>query len=91
MRFASGYVVTRSTDEVLWLAKPNGSNLPIAWEVIDELTNYLAEGRITLEDVKAGRVFEKIPESRLEKYIVNGYKNILPAILEALVRDLVTL
>jgi len=29
MRFASGYEVTRSTNEVLWLAKPNGSNLPL--------------------------------------------------------------
>jgi 5-methylcytosine-specific restriction protein B len=82
-RFASGYVVTRSTDEILWLAKPNGSNLPMPWEVIDELSSLLTAGRITLDDVRGGEVFEKLPESRLEKYIVNGYKNILPLILEA--------
>jgi 5-methylcytosine-specific restriction protein B len=80
---ASGYIVTRSTDEILWLAKPNGSNLPMPWDVIDELTHLLAAGRITLDDVRNGKVFEKVPESRLEKYIVNGYKNILPPILEA--------
>jgi 5-methylcytosine-specific restriction enzyme B len=39
--------------------------------------------RITLDGVRGGKVFEKLPESRLEKYIVNGYKNILPPILEA--------
>jgi 5-methylcytosine-specific restriction protein B len=80
---ASGYVVTRSTDEILWLAKPNNSNLPIPWEIIDELSNLIKSGRVTLEDVKNKKVFEKIPDSRLEKYIVNGYQNILPPILEA--------
>ena len=40
MRFASGYVVSRSTDEILWLVKPNGSNLPFPWEVIDELSGW---------------------------------------------------
>jgi 5-methylcytosine-specific restriction enzyme B len=43
-RFASGYVVTRSTNEILWLAKPNGSNLPMPWEVINELSSLLAAG-----------------------------------------------
>ena len=81
--FASGYVVERSTKEILWLAKPNGSKLPMPWEIIDELSSLLTAGRITLDDVRGGKVFEKFPESRLEKYIVNGYKNILPPILEA--------
>jgi 5-methylcytosine-specific restriction enzyme B len=80
---ASGYVVTRSTDEILWLAKPNGSRLPMPWEIIDELSSLLTDKRITLDDVRYGKVFEKLPKSRLEKYIVNGYKNILPPILEA--------
>ena len=85
--FASGYVVERSTDEILWLAKPNGSKLPMPWEIIDELSSLLAAGRITLDDVRGGNIFEKLPESRLEKYIVNGYKNILPPILEAVSRN----
>ena len=83
MRFGSGYVVSRSTDEILWLTKPNGSNLPFPWEVIDELSSLLAAGRITLDDVRRGEVFDKIPESRIEKYLVNGYINILPLILDA--------
>jgi 5-methylcytosine-specific restriction protein B len=82
--FARGYVVMRSTDEILWLKKPNGSNLPFPWELLDELSSLLTAGRITLEDVRQGKVFEKVPESRLEKYIVNGYANILPWILEAI-------
>lgn len=84
--FGSGYVVTRSTDEILWLMKPNGSNLPFPWELIDELSSLLTAGRITLEDVRRSKVFEKVPESRLEKYMINGYSNVLPLILEAITR-----
>ena len=46
-------------------------------------SSLLTDKRITLDDVRYGKVFEKLPKSRLEKYIVNGYKNILPPILEA--------
>ena len=62
MRFGTGYVVSRCTDEILWLVKPNGANLPFPWEVIDELSSLLATGRITLEDVRRGEVFDKVPE-----------------------------
>ena len=81
--FASGYVVTRSTEEILWLEKPNGSSLPMPWAIIDELRSLIDAGAITLSDVREKTVFSRVPESRIEKYIVNGYNNLLPHILEA--------
>lgn len=83
-KFASGYVVTRSTDEILWLEKPNGSSLPLPWAIIDELKSLVDEGAITLADVREKTVFSRVEDSRLEKYIVNGYNNVLPHILEAI-------
>lgn len=83
-RFASGYVVTRSTDEILWLEKPNGSSLPLPWAIIDELKSLVEAGAITLADVREKTVFSRVEHSRLEKYIVNGYNNVLPHILEAI-------
>lgn len=83
-RFASGYVVTRSTDEILWLEKPNGSSLPLPWAIIDELKSLVDAGAITLADVREKTVFSRVEDSRLEKYIVNGYNNVLPHILEAI-------
>lgn len=83
-KFASGYVVTRSTDEILWLEKPNGSSLPLPWAIIDELKSLVDEGTITLADVREKTVFSRVEDSRLEKYIVNGYNNVLPHILEAI-------
>ncbi|MDP9412520.1 MAG: AAA family ATPase [Pseudomonadota bacterium] len=82
-RLASGYIVMRSTEEILWLQKPNGSSLPMPWEIIDELAGLVDAGRITVDDVRQSKVFEKVPDSRLEKYIINGYNNILGPILEA--------
>lgn len=83
-RLASGYVVTQCTDELLWLQKPNGSNLPMPWAIIDGLAELIAAGRISADDVRQSKVFEKVTDSRLEKYLVTGYSNILPHILEAL-------
>lgn len=83
-KFASGYVVTRSTDEILWLEKPNGSSLPLPWALIDELKSLVDDGAITLADVREKTVFSRVEDSRLEKYIVNGYNNVLPHILEAI-------
>lgn len=85
--FASGYVVTRSTDEILWLDKPNGSSLPLPWAIIDGLKAMLDQGVITLTDVREKTVFERAPDSRLEKYIVNGYNNLLPHILDAVTSE----
>ena len=83
-RLGNGYEVVRSTSEVLWLRKPNGSNLPMPWEILNALRDHVDRGDVSIEDVRLGKVFERLPDSLLEKYIVNGYNNILPHILEAM-------
>ena len=83
-RFASGYEVIESTAELLWLRKPNGARLPLAWAMLDELDARIEAGEITIDDVRKGQVFERVRDSDLEKYLVNGYNNVLPHILEAM-------
>lgn len=82
--FASGYTVLRSTEEILWIRKPNGSDLPLPWAIIDALRDLVLSGDITVEDIRKKTVFNRVPEARLEKYIVNGYQNLLPHIVEAI-------
>ena len=82
--FSRDYCVLRSTPEILWLRKPNGSELPLPWDLLNELAALVRTGQATLDDLRGGRLFEKVPTVRLEKYIVNGYKNILPEIIEKL-------
>ncbi|MEC3947568.1 hypothetical protein [Sphingobium sp. HWE2-09] len=79
-----GYKVLRSTNEILWLRKPNDSELPLPWAILEALADLVSRKVVTLEDIRRGKVFDKIPESRLEKYIVNGYSNVLPSLVEAI-------
>lgn len=85
MRLGDKYTVLRTSDELLWVGRPNGSDIPLPWALIDALADLVRRGVVTVADIRNKGVFEKVPESRLEKYIVNGYSNIFAAVLEALV------
>lgn len=83
----SDYTIKEMTHEILWLQKPNGSQLPLPWAMLNELCDLVTAKRITIEDIRAKRVFERVPESRLEKFIVNGYNNVIPHIVTAMLED----
>lgn len=79
------YEVLRSTPEILWIKKPQGgSELPLPWEILNTLRDLVSEGRISLEDIRTQKVFQRVPDSRLEKYLITGYRNILPDIVGAM-------
>ena len=44
--------------------------------------NYVKDGRITIEDIREKKVFAKVPETKLERNLVNGYSNIIPLLVE---------
>lgn len=76
--FFGKYQVLSVNDELIELLKPNGSHLPVAVSIINELVTHVKNGMITLDDIKNAQVFEKIKDTTLERYLVNGYNNILP-------------
>jgi len=80
----AGYVVHRSTSDVLEIIKPNGSLLPIGMSLVNELARLVIGGQITIADIRDRQVFERIPDTKLEKYLVNGYQNVLAPIVERL-------
>jgi len=80
-RFGSGYTVRRSSPDVLELEKPNLSSLELGMGLLQTLASHVAEGRLSIADIAEKRVFEKVPESKLERFLVNGYNNILPALV----------
>ncbi|NTJ51522.1 AAA domain-containing protein [Agrobacterium rhizogenes] len=86
-QFSSGYVVIRCTQEILWLDKPNGSQLPFPWKVLDELAEIVRRGQITVQDIRDKKVFDLVPDCRLEKFLVNGYNNIIPVLVERLLES----
>ncbi|KAE9644378.1 McrB family protein [Pseudomonas sp. PB106] len=80
--FGRGYVVESSSTELLSLIKPNGKQLPIGMSILNTLAEYVRAGRLTVADINIKSVFDKIPETKLEPYLVNGYNNILPTLVE---------
>lgn len=78
------YVVRKVGSEQIEFDKPSGGSLPLPLSIIRQLLTYVRDGRITVEDIRQKRVFERVAESDLEKYLVNGYQNLFAAVVERL-------
>lgn len=83
--FGSGYVITKASQDVLELRKPKGNQLDIGMRMLGTLAEHVRRGQLTIEDIKEKRVFDKLPDTTLEPFIVNGYNNILPALVQRMV------
>lgn len=84
-RFGS-YVVRKVGSEQIEFDKPSGGSLPLPLSILRQLLKYVQDGRITVEDIRQKRVFERVAESELEKYLVNGYQNLFAALVERLLQ-----
>ncbi|WP_271553136.1 AAA family ATPase [Bradyrhizobium sp. CCBAU 45394] len=81
-RFGTGYDVVHISPDIVELIKPNKRRLPIGMSLIRALAEYVSQGDLTLADIKEKRVFDRVPNTLLEPYLVNGYENILSALVE---------
>lgn len=79
--FGRDYEVLANNNDILRLRKPNGSQIVLDWNMLNELATHVRNNVLSLDDIKQRKVFDKI-ESNLEKHIVNGYANILPNIVQ---------
>lgn len=80
-RFGNGYIVRRATPEILELDKPSGRSLELGMRLLETLADYVRSGAATVGDIADKQVFDKVPDSKLEPFLVNGYSNILPALV----------
>jgi 5-methylcytosine-specific restriction enzyme B len=78
----NGYVVLRCTTDVLELKKPNGNDLPFGMKLLNELLGLVRDGRISVSDIKQKQVFDKVPDTKLEPHLVNGYNTILAPLVD---------
>lgn len=81
-QFGTGYEVVFASADLVELAKPNGNRLPIGIGLLKTLADHVKKGELTLDDIREKRVFDKLSDSKLEPYLVNGYNNILPRLVE---------
>lgn len=80
--FGSGYEVVYASNDVVELIKPNKKRLPIGMSLIRDLADCVRAGKLTITNIRQKEVFEKMPGSLLEPYLVNGYENILSTLVE---------
>lgn len=85
-RFSQGYVVRSVGQQLVELEKPRGGVLPLPLSLLQQLLAYVRSGKITVEDIRRGRVFEKVPEAEIEKHMVNGYQHVFAPMVEQLLR-----
>lgn len=85
-RFGQGYVVRSVCHDVVEFDKPRGGTLPLPLSLLRQLLAYVRSGEIDVEDIRQGRVFEKVAEAEMEKFIVNGYQNLFAAMVEQLMK-----
>jgi 5-methylcytosine-specific restriction protein B len=83
--FGTGYVVISVSADLVTLKKPMGNTLPLGMSLLHRLAEYVQQGRITISDIRDKQVFTKVTESELDPYLVNGYANILAALVDKLV------
>ncbi|MBI6740149.1 McrB family protein [Pseudomonas syringae] len=81
-RYGTGYKVTRATPDVVEIEKPQGKHLPIGMSLLNTLASYVDAGTFTIEELGNGRWDKKVPGSILDPFLVNGYKNYLPSMVE---------
>ncbi|WP_415328180.1 McrB family protein [Chryseobacterium sp. MMS23-Vi53] len=79
------YEITKIGSEILYLLKPQAKTIvPLPIYLINELYSLVKEGKITLKDIKDKQAADKM-SSDTEKYIINGYPNIFPLLVEKMI------
>ena len=78
----SGYTVTRITNDLVELTKPNGNHLPFSTSMLQILADGIKVGQISIDDIRNKQAVEKLPGKGLEPHLVKGYSNILAPLVE---------
>jgi 5-methylcytosine-specific restriction protein B len=88
----TGYKVLRISKDLVELSKPRDAEkvLHLPRSPIEALIAYVREGRLSVDDIRQKRVFEIVPDAPLEKFLVNGYENVLAAMVQLAVQTTAT-
>ena len=84
----TGYKVLRISDDLVELSKPRDTDkmMSLPRSLIEALIAYTRTGRLSVDDIRQKRVFDIVPDAPLEKFLVNGYENVLAAMVQLAVQ-----
>ncbi|KZY87186.1 hypothetical protein A3743_15320, partial [Oleiphilus sp. HI0072] len=77
------YRVTKVSDHIVEITKPNGKVLPYPMSVLNELKGFVESGQISVKDI-GNKGWQEL-DSDIEPYLVNGYDNLVPQLVEYLI------
>lgn len=81
------YEITKVGSEILYLLKPQAKTIvPLPIYLINELYTLVKENKVTLKEIKDKQAADKM-SADTEKYIINGYPNIFPLLIEKMIND----
>lgn len=73
----SAYEIVRVNADIVELKKPQGRTLPLAMSLIQELAQAVKAGQISVADIREKRAMEKLTETSMDPFLINGYNNVL--------------
>lgn len=84
----SGYEVFKEDNRFYYIRRKE-STIDLVFEKKDihELLGLVKSGKLSIEDIKKSESFKIIPELNMEKYIINGYPNIIANMIIKLLED----
>lgn len=80
--YGTGYKVIYASADVVELEKPKGNHLEIGMGMLTGLADAVASKQLSINDLRDGSWDGKLPESTFDPFLVNGYKNFMPSMVE---------
>lgn len=81
-KYGTGYKVIFASEDVVELEKPKGNHLEIGMRMLKGLANAVMANRISTADLRDGSWDETLSDSTFDPFLVNGYKNFLPSMVD---------
>lgn len=81
----STYEIVRANGDIVELRKPQGRKLSLGMSLINELAHAVKTGEISIADIREKRVMDKLPDTSMDPFLVNGYNNVLAPLVAQLI------
>ncbi len=81
----STYEIVRANADIVELRKPQGRILHLGMHLIQELAYAVKVGLITIADIREKRAMDKLPDTSMDPFLVNGYNNVLAPLVAQLI------
>jgi hypothetical protein len=81
----STYEIVRANADIVELRKPQGRTLHLGMSLIQELAQAVKAGKISIADIREKHVMNKLTDTSMDPFLVNGYNNVLAPLVAQLI------